>query len=111
VLLALIVLIPAQSRQALGWELLLVGLALEADGVRLQRQTLGQLAGPRRARWFARIAAIHAATLAVPLAGASLLAGRYGGLYWLVPTVLFYLVWAAYNGWVLLAQSASEEPG
>jgi hypothetical protein len=37
-------------------------------------------------------------------AGVSLLAGAGGGLYWLVPALIFAFVSAAVKGWVLLVE-------
>jgi len=46
----------------------------------------------------------QAATLPVVVAGVSLLVGAGGGLYWLVPGVVFSLVVAVVNAWVLLVE-------
>ena len=44
------------------------------------------------------------AVLPLLVAAASLLIGAGGGLYWLVPGVLFCLVVAVLNAWVLLIE-------
>jgi len=82
--LAVIVLIPGQGRLALGGELLGGGLLLEAFGVRLQSETISSLPDERRGPWTVRLVPLHLATLAIPVAGASLLLHRFGGLLWLV---------------------------
>ena len=46
----------------------------------------------------------QAATLPVLIAGVSLLLEAGGGLYWLVPGVLFSLIVAVFNTWVLLVE-------
>jgi len=104
-LLAVIVLIPGQDRRVLGVELLLGGV-LVALSVRLQSRTLGRLGGGQRLEWAARILPFNLATLAVPVAGASLLAGHFGGLYWLTPIVLISLLRSVLNAWTLLVRVA-----
>jgi hypothetical protein len=47
-------------------------------------------------------------TVAILVAGASLLIGMAGGLFWLVPTVLIYFVRAALNAWKLIMQTAES---
>ena len=47
---------------------------------------------------------IQAAILPIVVAGASLLLGAGGGLYWLVPGMAFSLVVAVVNAWVLLVE-------
>jgi modulator of FtsH protease len=108
VVLAMIVLIPRQGQRALGWELLVAGIVLEVFGLRLQTETLIGLPAARRPHWMVRLVPLHLATLAVPIAGASLLLGRYGGLLWLVLTVLVYILWSIGNAWALIVQAASE---
>jgi modulator of FtsH protease len=106
VLLAVIVLIPAQERRVLGVELLALGVVLVGLSVRLQSRTVRRLRGGRRLEWVARILPFNLATLAVLVSGGSLLAGRFGGLYWLIPTVLIYLLRSVLNAWTLLVQVA-----
>ncbi len=109
VVLALIVLIPGQGQRPLGWELLVGGVVLEVFGLRLQAETVTGLPSAHRPRWVTRLVPLHLATLAVPAAGASLLVGRYGGLLWLLPTILVYLIWSTTNAWMLVVQAANEE--
>lgn len=51
-----------------------------------------------------RIVLAQTAVLPLPVAGVSLLLGAGGGLYWLVPGVVFCLVVAVLNAWVLLIE-------
>lgn len=106
VVLAVIVLVPGQGRLTLGGELLGGGLLLEAFGVHLQSETISSLPDERRGPWAVRLVPIHLATLAIPVAGASLLLNRFGGLLWLVLTVLIYLLWATANAWALIVQAS-----
>jgi hypothetical protein len=54
------------------------------------------------------IAILHIGALAVPIAGISLMLGRYGGLYWLVVTILIYFLWSAINAWTLVVQAVEK---
>jgi hypothetical protein len=82
---------PGQSATLLGAELLVAALivwslttALQLRGLRVrveEKQPRGWIAG--------RMAMSQLATLPFVVAGATLLAGAGGGLYWLVPGVVF----------------------
>ncbi len=108
VLLAVIVLIPGQDRRALGVELLALGVVLVGLSIRLQSRTVRRLRRRQRLEWAVRILPFNLATLAVLAAGGSLLAGRFGGLYWLVPTLLIYLLRSVLNAWTLLVRVAGS---
>ncbi|MGI8549607.1 MAG: hypothetical protein ACR2PL_02255 [Dehalococcoidia bacterium] len=104
--LAVLVLIPGQDPRLLGSELLGLGIVLVALSIRLQGRTLQRLKHGQHGLWAARILPFNLATLAVPIAGGSLLAERFGGLYWLVPTLLIYLLRSVLNTWTLMVQVA-----
>lgn len=104
--LAVLVLIPRQDRRVLGGELLALGVFLVGLSVHLQGRTLQRLRRERRAGWAVRLLPFNLGTLAVVAAGLSLESGHLGGLYWLVPTVLAYLLRAVLNAWALLVQVA-----
>lgn len=110
VLLSVLVLIPGQSRVLLGWELVAFGAAMEVFGTWLQRNTVTRLEWDWRRRWLVRLIPIHLSKIVIVVAGVTLLLGRYGGLYWLIPTVLFCLVWSTADAWALVVQAAHEEP-
>jgi hypothetical protein len=57
----------------------------------------------RRAWWGLRVSVPDLATLAIVIAGASVMVGWGGGLYWLVGGVLVYVVWSCVNAWQSLA--------
>jgi hypothetical protein len=74
----------------------------------LQFQTLRTMAFERRVRWVLRLAIFNLGTVTALVAGMSLVVGRFGGLFWLVPTVLISLLWSLSNAWLLVAQVAKE---
>jgi hypothetical protein len=100
---AVFVLVPGQTRTALGLELVATGLLL-----------LG-LVGWLRIRQ-RRPSTVPAHTVVVPVAivaltgaplvvaGATLVAGAGGGLYWTVPALLTGFAGAVVNAWVLLVE-------
>ena len=102
-LVAIVGLIPGQSHVALGAELL--GISLVIGAVISRQPTAGKTprgeeVSWRWGRWVLRLAAI------VPLvvAGASVLVESGGGLYWLVAGIVFAIVAAVSNAWVLLVE-------
>lgn len=106
--LSIILLIPGQNRFVLGAELILLGAILAGVSVFLHGQTFKRIGPQRRVRWGARVAVFHVGTLAIPIAGGSLMLGHYGGLFWLVITVLMYFLWATINAWTLVVQAIEE---
>lgn len=96
-------LIPGQSSLALGLELLVVG-ALVGGWVSSLTTTHGQGAPHPRAwlttRWTVRVLG----TVPIALAGISLILESGGGLYWLAAGIVFAVVGAIANAWVLLVE-------
>jgi modulator of FtsH protease len=96
-------LIPGQSPQLLGIELFVLGAI--AWILPLPAQYRHARAEGTRLTWVIyRVASTQAATLPVLVAGASLYVERGGGLYWLVPAVIFSFANAVIGGWVLLIE-------
>jgi len=104
--LSMLILVPGQDRHVLGGELVVFGTVLIFLSVVLQGRTLLRLVPRHRARWVIRLIPFNLSTVAVLVAGVSLLIGRYGGLFWLVPTALIYLLRASFNVWALVIQAA-----
>jgi hypothetical protein len=99
-----VVLVPGQSRTALGAELLAVGLLAWSVQVGIHTKAVRGRVGPSAAVLAGRIVLAQAAVLPFLVAGASLLLGAGGGLYWLVPGVVACLVVAVLDAWVLLIE-------
>jgi hypothetical protein len=108
---SIFVLIPQQGRVALGIELILLGIIVLVISIRLQAGTTRRLPARSRRRWIVRIIGLNSATLAITLAGASLVIGKLGGLLWLVYTTLYCLVWSTYNAWNLTIRLPGELEG
>jgi modulator of FtsH protease len=103
------VLIPRQSATALGIELLisagLLWAVLNAIAISALRIPTHQ---PRTWRVY-RLARIQLAAAPVLLSGASLLGWPSGGLYWFAGGVLFAIIDATGNAWVLLVEVVRDE--
>ena len=101
-LVSIVGLIPGQDEVALGLELLLVGLALGAVVGRLPTvsQTVAVPSGWILARWAMRALAV----VPLVLGGVTVLAEAGGGLYWVVGGIVFAIVAAVANAWVLLVE-------
>ncbi len=102
-LVSIVGLIPGQSSDALGVELLGLGLVFGGVIARLERRSLPKTPQPT-SQVLMRVLLIVAATLPVIVGGASLLAESGGGLYWVVAGIAFATVGAVANAWVLLIE-------
>jgi hypothetical protein len=96
-------LVPGQSSLALGIEIAAMGACAWLMPMRLQLRNPHQ-SGARRWWVINRIALTQLSSLPMLAAGISLIAERGGGLYWLVPSVVFSFATAIFSGWVLLVE-------
>jgi len=99
-----LVLVPDQPRVALGTELLVTGLLAWSILVGIHVKAVRGRIGPSPAVLVGRVVMAQVAVLPFLVAGVSLLLGAGGGLYWLVPGVVFCLLIAVLNAWVLLIE-------
>lgn len=102
-LVSIVGLMPGQSHVALGAEVLGVALALAAFIARLPVSYTGPSEAPRRwsySRWGLRLVA----TVPFLVGGVSLLAEGGGGLYWVAAGIVFAILAAVANAWVLLVE-------
>jgi len=101
---ALLLVVPAQARLALGLELLATGLVIGGVQVWLD---LHAKRGPEDTVWRRMLGRVFPSVLScvcLGLAGATLIPAAGGGLYWLVPSVLAALIFGLINVWVLLVE-------
>ena len=100
---AVFVLVPGQTRTALGVELAATGLVLLGlDGWLRTRQRRSHTAPAYTVVVPVVIVGLTGAPLVV--AGGTLVAGAGGGLYWTVPALLAGFAGAVVNAWVLLVE-------
>jgi hypothetical protein len=100
---SILILVPGQSRTVLGAELLVCAvpawLATTYGYVRF-----GRAKQQSRLQYGIDLAIAQLAVVPIAGAGVSLVAGMGGGLYWLVPALIFVFISAAVKGWVLLVE-------
>jgi modulator of FtsH protease len=102
-LVSVVGLIPGQGEVPFGLELLAIAVAVGGKILSLPTNPSdpeGESRSHLRFRWAIRIAA----TAPLALGGASVLIGSGGGLYWVAAAIVFALVGAIANAWVLLVE-------
>jgi modulator of FtsH protease len=104
---SVLLLVPGQGTTLIGGEVLLVGLVAWGWIVIIQLQRLrnwrtmpSYLRGP----FLLRVAICQIATLPLIAAGIAILAVGMGGLYWLVAGMVFSILAALFEAWVLLVE-------
>jgi hypothetical protein len=103
-LISIVALVPGQSHVALGVELLVVSLAIDAIVMRQPTTQVEEGETMRRSwrvsRWTLRLVA----TVPFLVGAVSLIAQSGGGLYWLVAGIVLAIAAAVSNAWVLLVE-------
>ena len=101
-MVSLLGLIPGQSIEAFGWELIGGGIVWGSlAGTRLYASV--PRAGADR-YLFSRVALPLAGTLPLVLGAISMIAGSGGGLYWIVAGIITTVFAAVVNAWILLVE-------
>lgn len=103
-LTSIVGLIPGQSSGALGTELLFVSLTIAIVVVRLPTVGLASDFEPPRSWLWTRWSLRLVGTVPIVIGAASLLLEAGGGLYWIVAGIVFAIVGAIANAWVLLVE-------
>jgi hypothetical protein len=106
-LISLVALVPGQSALVLGVELAVAGAILWILETRLQLRSLKRLRALKdNGRHRPIISIVLAQLAAVPfvLAGITLVLGTLGGLYWLVPGLIFSMTIGVATAWALLVE-------
>ena len=102
-LVSIAVLVPGQSVDALGVELVAIAGIFTLVIARLWSRRVPQEGEPRGWRE-ARLGLLALGTLPQAIGGLSLIAETGGGLYWVVAGIAFAIVGAVANAWVLLVE-------
>jgi hypothetical protein len=101
--IAIVLLVPDQGRRAVGAELLAVAAVVGVVLARQHQRARADTQSPRASRAF-RLLVDGVVFAALGAAGATLLAGAGGGLFWVVPATVAALAGGLANAWVLLVE-------
>jgi hypothetical protein len=104
---SVLLLVPSQGPVMVGAEVLVVGLAAWGWVVVIQLLRLRSWRAMRpdlRRAFVLRVALGQIATLPLVVAGIAVLAGGLGGLYWLAAGMVFSILVALFEAWVLLIE-------
>ena len=104
---SVLLLVPGQSRMMVGAEVLVVGLVTWGCVVTIQLLRLrswGTMRPDLRKPFVLRMALSQIATLPIVVAGIAVLVAGLGGLYWLVAGMIFSIIVALFEAWVLLVE-------
>lgn len=106
---AILVVTPRQADWVLGTELIVLGIVAGAALILVGRGRMDVDAGPesRLARTLDRMSPTLSTSLLTEIAGVTLIVGG-GGLYWLVPALIFALVGGMLTAWLLLLRLPSN---
>jgi hypothetical protein len=105
VLIAVVLAAP-QPSTAIGAELLVLAVVCGAALIVLDRRA-GHASQPGVTRYVERFSPYTITAVLVGVAGATLVAGVGGGLYWLIPSVAASLVGGVVNAWLFLVRLPS----
>jgi len=101
---SILFLIPEQATKTLGIEVLIVGIIAYATilqlDLRIFKNKQKQLKLPSALYFIID----HVATIPFIIGGIALTAGWTNGAYWVIPAILFSIVKAVLDGWVLLVE-------
>jgi hypothetical protein len=103
-IISTLLLAPGQSLPIAGVEVLVGGLIVWATIVLLQFNNLRHLQPPQRRKFPIRVVIGQLATLPFIIAGVIVLAQGEAGFYWILPAILFCLLGALLDAWVLLVE-------
>jgi hypothetical protein len=103
-IVALLLVVPAQARGALGGELIATGVFAWATAVVIDYRAGRSEYEPAWSRPLTRIVPMAVSGACVIVAGISEVAGAGGGLYWLVPATMLAILAGLVNTWVLLVE-------
>jgi hypothetical protein len=97
-------LVPGQAGWLLGLELVLTGAVMCAMPTVIQISAFRRAPNYPYSWWWVRVVLAQAASLSFVAAGAMLVLGIGGALYWTVPGIIVALIGAVLNTWVLLIE-------
>ena len=103
-IVALLLVVPAQARGGLGGELIATAVFAWATAGVIDHRAGRSEYEPAWSRPLTRVVPMAVSGTCVIVAGVSEVAGTGGGLYWLVPATVLAIVAGLVNTWVLLVE-------
>jgi hypothetical protein len=103
-ILSMLALVPGEGMRTFAVKMVVFGGAAWIAATTLDLRAVLRRQYLKGGHLLVRIGISQPSTLAIVLAGLSILLGFPGGLYWLVPAILFSLAGAMLNAWVLLVE-------
>ena len=99
-----LLLVPQQGQGVIGGEVLTAGVVMWAIVLNIDIHTRRTIDAAFRREISTNIALNQITALPYIIAGVSILTWGSGGIYWLVPAVLFSIIKAMMDAWVLLIE-------
>lgn len=104
-LVALLLLVPGQSSTALGAEVLVLALLLAGVFFRTRVRAQRDRRPEDPPEWsYVPAVIVTVSTAPLVIAGATLLAGGGGGIYWILVGTILGIVGASVNAWIFLVE-------
>lgn len=103
-IISILFLVPQQMNKTLGIEVLIVGIIIWLIILNLDLRIFKHKQRQYRKAYTLYLIIDHAATLPFIIAGVALIIGSTNGVYWVVPAILFSIIKAVLDGWVLLVE-------
>jgi hypothetical protein len=97
-------LVPFQPNYLLGIEIIFIGIIIWIITFRADLQILSKTDKQYKKQYLMNTSFTQLSVLPYIVAGIALLAGKFGGIYWLVPAFLFSFIKAVIDAWVLLVE-------
>jgi hypothetical protein len=101
--ISILMLVPGQHRAVLGAELIVCAATVWVAMTRAELRN-GMSEYQTRFQYAIDVAFAQLAVVPIIVAGASLIAGAGGGLYWLVPALVFVFITTTVRAWILLVE-------
>jgi hypothetical protein len=102
--ISMFALVPGQTVQAFGWEVLGVGALTAGAAALFLTRTLPNYRGQPASWLWSQVILSQGQTVPLAVAGVLLIAGDSVGLYWAVPAVIFVVFAGVLNAWILLVE-------
>lgn len=101
---SILLLVPGQSSDAMGFEMLILGILAWAGVIKMDLYSLRNIEQPFRTQQFWNMFIDQLALIPYIVCGVMLLVSGEMGIYWIVPALIFSFIKAVIDAWVLLIE-------